>query len=283
MNIGRYEIHLLETGRFRLDGGAMFGVVPKTLWSQVKSCDEKNRIEMAMKILLILYEDRKILVDVGAGNKFAAKQKEIYALDYNQHSLLSSLRRLDLHPELITDVVLTHCHFDHVGGATEYAGNELKLTFPNAVHYVQKSHWDWALRPSEKDRASFLCENLEPLKQAKLKILLGECELFPGFHLLISNGHTVGMEMIKIQDTSKTLFYCSDLMPTAAHVPLPYIMGYDLYPLTTLEEKRRFLTQACEENWIIALEHDAEVDAVEMVLGDRGMKVRQSWETGALG
>jgi glyoxylase-like metal-dependent hydrolase (beta-lactamase superfamily II) len=276
MKIGPYEIHLLETGRFWLDGGAMFGVVPKTIWSKAKPSDEKNRIEMSMKILLILYEDRKILVDAGAGHKFAPKYHEIYGLDYTRHTLRNSLELLNIHPQQVTDVILTHCHFDHVGGATEFCGESLRLTFPEAIHYVQKSHWEWALQPSERDRASFLKENLEPLSRARLKTLPGECELFPGLHLLVSNGHTVGMEMIKVQAKGITLFYCSDLLPTAAHLPLPYIMGYDLYPLTTLEEKRRYLEQACEEDWIIVLEHDAETDAIRIEHGKKGMVIRES-------
>ncbi|MCI0424037.1 MAG: MBL fold metallo-hydrolase [Acidobacteria bacterium] len=276
MKIGPYQIHLLETGRFWLDGGAMFGVVPKTLWSQAKPSDAKNRIEMSMKVLLVLYQGRTILVDAGAGHKFPPKLQEIYGLDYQHFTLKQSLQLHGLQPEEISDVILTHCHFDHVGGATEWVGETLQLTFPDATHYVQKSHWEWALNPSEKDRASFLRENLEPLKQSgRLKILPGECELFPGLHLLLSNGHTVGMQMVKIQDSAATLFYCSDLMPTAAHLPLPYIMGYDLYPLTTLEEKRRYLSQACDENWIIALEHDAEVDAIRIQKGEKRMEIRE--------
>ena len=276
IRIGSYSIYLLETGRFWLDGGAMFGVVPKTLWSQEKASDEKNRIEMSMKVLLILYEDRKILVDTGAGHKFSPRLQEIYGLDYGRFTLKQSLQEHRLQPGDITDVILTHCHFDHVGGATERAGEALQLTFPNATHYVQDSHWKWALSPSEKDRASFLKENLEPLtRSGRLKILPGECELFPGMHLPLSNGHTVGLQMVKIQDSANTLFYCSDLMPTSAHVPLPYIMGYDLYPLTTLEEKRRYLSQACEENWLIVLEHDAEVDAIRIEQGERRLEIRE--------
>ena len=270
MKIGPYQIHLLETGRFWLDGGAMFGVVPKTLWSQEKPSDEKNRIEMSMKVLLILYEDRKILVDAGAGHKFPSKLQEIYGLDYRQFTLKQSLQEHRLQPEDITDVILTHCHFDHVGGATERDGEVLQLTFPKATHYVQDSHWNWALSPSEKDRASFLKENLEPLKQSgRLKILPGERELFPGLHLLLSNGHTVGLQMVKIQDSTNTLFYCSDLMPTAAHVPLPYIMGYDLYPVETLEAKKRILPQAARENWICMFYHDPDEPLCRLQQGEK--------------
>jgi glyoxylase-like metal-dependent hydrolase (beta-lactamase superfamily II) len=277
INIGPYQVHSLETGRFALDGGAMFGVVPKTLWSKTNPSDEKNRIDMAMRVLLIFFEDRKILVDVGAGHKFPPKLQAIYGLDHTRFTLKGSLAQHHVNPEEITDVVLTHCHFDHVGGATEFLGETLTLTFPAATHYVQRSHWDWALNPSEKDRASFLKENLEPLqKSGKLKILNGPCELFPGFHLLLSNGHTIGLEMIKIQHHSTTLFYCSDLMPTASHLPLPYIMSYDLYPLTTLEEKRQYLNQACEEDWIIALEHDAKCEAVRLQKRQKGLEVRET-------
>lgn len=276
IRIGPYSICLLETGRFWLDGGAMFGVVPKTLWSRVMPSDEKNRIEMSMKVLLLRFEDRKILVDAGAGHTFPPKLQEIYGLDYRHFTLKQSLTEHRLQPEDITDVILTHCHFDHAGGAAERAGEALQLTFPNATHYVQDRHWSWAFSPTEKDRGSFLRETLEPLKQSgRLKILPGECELFPGLHLLLSNGHTVGLQMVKIQDSANTLFYCSDLMPTAAHVPLPYIMGYDLYPLTTLEEKRRYLSQACDENWLIVLEHDAEVDAIRIEKGDKRMEIRE--------
>jgi glyoxylase-like metal-dependent hydrolase (beta-lactamase superfamily II) len=275
MKIGSYEIRLLETGRFWLDGGAMFGVVPKTLWSKAKPSDDKNRIEMAMKVLLVIYEDRRILVDAGAGHKLSAKQQEIYRLDFSQFTLASSLYRNGILPEQITDIVVTHCHFDHVGGATERLGDRLRLTFPNATYYIQKTQWEWALEPSEKDRASFLKENLEPIAgSGQLKILSGECELFPGFRLLLSNGHTPGLQMVHIRDSRSALFYCSDLMPTAAHLPLPYIMGYDLYPLTTLEEKRRYLNLACEEDWLILLEHDAEVDAIRIQKGEKQMEIK---------
>lgn len=276
IRIGSYSVYLLETGRFWLDGGAMFGVVPKTLWSREMPSDERNRIEMSMKVLLILYEDRKILVDAGAGHKFSPKLQEIYGPDYRRFTLKQSLQQHRVQPEEITDVILTHCHFDHMGGVIERAGQALQLTFPNAIHYVQESHWSWALSPSEKDRGSFLKEDVEPLAQCgRLKLLPGECELFPGLHLLLSNGHTVGLQMVKLQDSANTLFYCSDLMPTAAHVPLPYIMGYDLYPLTTLEEKRRYLTQACNENWLIALEHDPEVDAIRIKQGGKRLEIRE--------
>ncbi|MBM3804288.1 MAG: MBL fold metallo-hydrolase [Acidimicrobiia bacterium] len=276
IRMGPYSVYLLDAGRLWLDGGAMFGVVPKALWSQAKPSDERNRIELSMKVLLLCLEDRKILVDVGAGHTFPPKLEDIYGIDYRHATLKQSLAEHRLQAEDITDVILTHCHFDHMGGAAERVNGSLRLTFPNATHYVQASQWKWALNPSEKDRGSFIADTLEPLKQSdRLKTLPGECELFPGLHLLLSNGHTVGLQMVKIQDSTSTLFYCGDLMPTAAHVPLPYIMGYDIYPLTTLEEKKRYLNQACEENWLIVLEHDTEVDAIRLKRGAKRIEVAE--------
>jgi glyoxylase-like metal-dependent hydrolase (beta-lactamase superfamily II) len=278
MKIGLYQIHSLETGRFGLDGGAMFGVVPKTLWSRTNPSDDKNRIQMAARVLLIASEERKILVDVGIGHKFPPKYQEIYHLDYGQYSLRGSLAQHGISPEEITDVILTHCHFDHAGGSTELVGDTLKPTFPAATYYVQRSHWDWALRPSEKDHGSFLFfnENVGPVEASgKLKILNGSCELFPGVRLVLANGHTPGLQMVKIQDQSTTLFYCGDLMPTSSHVRLPYIMAYDLHPLKTLEEKRFFLNEAWQEDWIIALEHDPQCEAIRVKKGEKAFEIKE--------
>ncbi|MXZ35167.1 MAG: MBL fold metallo-hydrolase [Acidobacteria bacterium] len=277
MKIGPYRIVSLETGRFGLDGGAMFGVVPKTLWSRTNPSDERNRIPLAMRALLILDQKRKILVDVGCGHKFSGKLKEIYRLDHSRYTLPGSLAANGIEPEDITDVILTHFHFDHAGGATCYRNDRLELTFPSARHYIQQRQWERALNPSEKDRGSYMPMDIEPFRDhPQLTILDGPCELFPGLHLLISNGHTPGLQMVKIQDGDTTLFYCGDMMPTASHLPLPYLMGYDLYPLTTIEEKRRYLPQACEENWIIALEHDPVEQAIRIQPGRKYFEVCES-------
>ena len=276
MRIGPYQIHSLETGRFGLDGGAMFGVVPKTLWSRTNPSDERNRIHLAMRALLILYEDRKILVDVGCGHKFSDKLKDIYGLDHSRFTLEGSLAAHRIHPEDITDVILTHFHFDHAGGATCYRDHRLHLTFPAATHYIQQSQWERALKPSEKDRGSYMSMDIDPFRgHPQLKILEGPCELFPGLQLLISNGHTVGLQMVKIQDDATTLFFCGDMMPTASHLPLPYLMGFDIYPLTTIKEKRCYLQQACEEDWIIALEHDPNYQAIRIRPGKKYCEVRE--------
>ena len=277
MKIGPFRIFSLETGRFGLDGGAMFGVVPKTLWSRSNPSDERNRIQLAMRALLILHGNRKILVDVGCGHKFSDKHKAIYRLDHSRFTLMGSLAAHGIGPEDITDVILTHFHFDHAGGATCTRDDRLDLTFPSARHYIQRSQWERALDPSEKDRGSYMEMDIEPFHDhPQLKILEGPCDLFPGLQLLISNGHTPGLQMVRIKDGSTTLFFCSDMMPTASHLPLPYLMGFDLYPLTTIEEKRRYLQQACEENWIIALEHDPVHQAIRIQPGKKYCEIRES-------
>jgi glyoxylase-like metal-dependent hydrolase (beta-lactamase superfamily II) len=277
MRIGPYEIIALETGRFALDGGAMFGSIPKTIWNKTAPTDEQNRVELALRILLVCSSERKILVDVGAGHVFQPKWREIYRLDYSHNTLKKSLERQGIIPEQITDVILTHLHFDHAGGVAEYSDDRLQLTFSRATHYIQKSHWQWALKPSEKDRASFLRETVEPLQDGtRVKILGGGGELFPGIHLMLSNGHTPGLQMVRIQDQFRVLLFCSDLLPTASHLPLPFVMGYDLYPLTTLEEKRSILAQACEERWIIALEHDPRHEAIRIRRGEKNFEIAES-------
>jgi glyoxylase-like metal-dependent hydrolase (beta-lactamase superfamily II) len=255
----------------------MFGSVPKTLWSRTNPPDDRNRIPLAMRALLVIHEDRRILVDTGVGRVFSAKWEDIYAIDFSQGHLATSLAKHKVTAGDITDVVLTHLHFDHAGGVTDTSGEVPQLTFPAATHHVQRSHWEWALSPSEKDRASFHPLILEVLDTSlKLKLLEGPDELFPGIHLVISNGHTPGLQMVKICGESITLLFCSDLMPTAAHLPLPFIMGYDLCPLTTLEEKRQVLDQAVEQNWILALGHDPVHQAVRVRKGKKNPEIEES-------
>ena len=277
MKIGPYEIVSVEAGRFALDGGAMFGSIPKTIWSKSNPTDSRNRIELALRVLLISFEDRRILVDTGAGQVLSSKWQEIYGLDYSQSGLKMGLARHGVSPKEITEVILTHLHFDHAGGVTEYSDKGLELTFPRATHYIQQRQWQWALYPSEKDRASYLKETLEPLKlSGQVKILEGACELFPGMHLILSNGHTPGLQMVKIEDSSKVLLFPSDLLPTASHLPLAFIMGYDLHPLTTLEEKRSILAQAFEEEWVVVLEHDPRLEAIRICRGEKHFEIRES-------
>ena len=271
MKIGNYELHPIETGRFGLDGGAMFGIVPKPLWSKTNPPDERNRIELAARALLIIGHGKKILVDNGNGSKFTEKQVDIYRLDMRQYNIHNSLKRVGLTTKDITDVILTHLHFDHAGGSTYREDGKLKPTFPNARYYVQKAHWDQAMNPTEKDRGSFMPDDFIPLKEyGLLEFVDDELEIFLNITLMVMHGHTAAQQLPKISDGKTTLLYCCDLFPTASHIPLPYIMAYDLRPLTTLEEKRRVLRSAVDEGWILFFEHDPRTIAGRAKLTEKG-------------
>lgn len=280
MKIGDYEIYSVTTGLFGLDGGAMFGVVPKPLWSRTNPADENNRIQMCTNSLLLYNGKKKILIDNGVGHKMSKKLNEIYAVDYSKYTLSESLKKINIKPEDITDVILTHLHFDHAGGSTYYdEEKQLKITFPNAVHYVQKKHFDWALNPTERDKASFFNNNFELLVRNKvLNLVDGEFKFDNSINLLPVNGHTRDMQMVKISDDDNTLLYTADLIPMSAHVPLPYIMGYDLFPLVTLEEKRKYLTEAVENDWIIFFEHDPFLKSAKIGLNDKGFFIKESFQ-----
>ncbi len=270
MKIGKYEIHAIETGRFKLDGGAMFGIVPKTIWDKLNPPDDRNRIELALRTLLIIGDGRKILVDTGIGKKWEEKYIDIYGIDHTKYTLEDSLEKFGLKTSDITDVILTHLHFDHVGGATKLKDGILKPTFENATYYIQKRNLDLAMNPNEKDRASYLPENFMPLIEFnQLEVVDGEFEIFDGIELIISDGHTFGQQLVKVSDGEKTIVYCSDLIPTSSHIPIPYVMAYDLQPLVTMEEKKKLLKKAVEENWILFFEHDPYADCATVKMGKR--------------
>ncbi|MFA5405324.1 MAG: MBL fold metallo-hydrolase [Ignavibacteria bacterium] len=280
MKIGDYKIYSIRTGLFRLDGGAMFGIVPKPLWLRTNPADESNRIQMCANSLLLDNGKRKILIDNGIGHKMSKKLNEIYAVDYSEYTLLDSLNQLNVKPEEITDVILTHLHFDHAGGST-YCDKEkhLNVTFPNATHYVQKKHYEWALNPTERDKASFIVNNFELLVKSKiLNHIDGEFKFDNSISLLPVNGHTRNMQIVRISDGTNTLLYAADLIPMSAHVPLPFIMGYDLFPLVTLEEKRKYLTEAAQKDWIIYFEHDPFTESVKVGLNDKGFFIKESFQ-----
>jgi len=272
MHIGGYDIHPVETGRFALDGGAMFGVVPKPLWEKTNPPDEKNRITLAARALLLKGEGRTVLIDTGNGGKLNEKLASIYRVDTSGSDLASSLARYGVSPEAVTDVILTHLHFDHAGGSTMLLNGESVPAFPQARYYVQAEHWRAAAAPTERDRASFFPEDFLPLRErGVIEFTEGEGEILPGVEVRLVHGHTAALQCPLISDGRTTLFFCADLVPTAAHLPLPWIMAYDLRPLVTLEEKRRLLTLAADEDWILFFEHDPALAAARLSRTDKGI------------
>jgi glyoxylase-like metal-dependent hydrolase (beta-lactamase superfamily II) len=265
---GPFELYTIDTGDFMLDGGAMFGVVPKTLWSRGLPADEKNRIPMTMRCLLIKSNNtgKVYLVDNGAGTKFNEKMETIYQLDYQTKNLKHSLKAHGFNPDDITDIIFTHLHFDHCGGSTFYTEDgELKLQFPNAINHVVDTHWKNAISPNAREKASFFPENINPLKASGNLHLVQEKHSYEeGLDTLIANGHTIGQQLPKIQANGKTLIFAADLLPTHVHVPLPWVMGYDMYPVQTLNEKEAFLREAAQKNWYLFLEHDAQEEIIQV-------------------
>ena len=267
---GGYKIRAVDTGRFRLDGGAMMGVVPKNLWEKTDPADEKNRIEMHMRALYAEGGGRRILVDCGAGDKLDEKFCGIYAME--SRPLREVLSEHGIDPDSITDAVATHLHFDHAGGYTYYDDSgELALALPNATHYVQRKQWEAATRPNLKDRASFFPENFMPLRgTGKLKLLEGSTGILPGVRVVATDGHTAGHQVVLFGEGEGTVMYCADLIPLASHVNLPWIMAYDHFPLSTLEEKKKLLGEAADGNWILFFEHDPGIAACRIARNEKG-------------
>jgi glyoxylase-like metal-dependent hydrolase (beta-lactamase superfamily II) len=253
LKIGPYTLHAVPSGDFALDGGAMFGVVPRPLWEKTNAPDESNRISLGMRLLLIEGPDRTWLVDTGIGDKFTAKNNRIYRVE-NARLPDEALRAAGFDPAAVTDVILTHLHFDHTGGATRSDGTPV---FGDARYHVQRSQFDWARNPSPKDRASFRPLDFVPLlEREQLDFAEGETELDTGIGVIPVDGHTRGMQLVKVSDGATTLLYGADLVPTRSHLRTPYVMGYDNEPLKTIEEKTRILGQAVDEEWIVFFEHD---------------------------
>jgi glyoxylase-like metal-dependent hydrolase (beta-lactamase superfamily II) len=272
MRIGQYEIHPVETGRFALDGGAMFGVVPKPLWEKSNPPDAQNRITLAARALLLKGAGRTVLVDTGNGAKFNDKLRTIYRMERGPSDLVASLAAFGVAPDDVTDVILTHLHFDHAGGSTTLVNGEPVPTFPRARYHVQAEHWRAAQSPTERDRASFFPDDFLPLRARDvLEFTDGEGEVLPGIGVRLVHGHTSALQCPVISDGRETLFFCADLVPTSSHIPLPWIMAYDLRPLVTLEEKRRILSEAAGGGWIMFFEHDPFVAAARLVRTDKGI------------
>lgn len=257
MKIGDYKIYPVETSEFGLDGGAMFGIIPKPLWEKKAPADEMNRIEMVTRSMLLVSNNRKILIDTGNGTKWAEKFKQIYRIDTSRYNMVNSLKNLGFSAEDITDVICTHLHFDHVGGNTEYVNGKIAPTFPNAKYWMPKENWDLANSPSEKDQGSFMELDWKVLAEnGMINLVSGKEPFLPGIDLVMSYGHTTGQMHPVISDGTNTIMYCGDLIPMAAHIPLPWVMAYDIMPVKTVEEKRNLLPKVVDENWMLFFEHD---------------------------
>ncbi|HEX9957997.1 MAG TPA: MBL fold metallo-hydrolase [Fibrella sp.] len=268
-------VQTIDTGFFKLDGGAMFGVVPKPLWQKSFPADEQNRCTWAMRCLLIEADGRLVLVDTGIGTKQDEKFFGHYALSGNA-TLLTSIEQAGYSPQDITDVLLTHLHFDHVGGAVERVGEALRPTFQQATYWTHPAHLDWAINPNPREKASFLRENIVPLQESGQLRFFGDTYLdIPGLELLYVDGHTEKMALPKLTVGDRTLLYCADLIPSSGHVPLPYVMSYDVRPLLTMSEKERLLTEAAAGNWVLVFEHDAVTEAATVEQTERGIRIRQ--------
>ena len=271
MQIGEYKITAINSGYFKLDGGAMFGIIPRPLWEKTNHPDSLNRIKLTTRNLLLQKKGRNILIDTGMGNKWDGKSRSIYDIDQETTSMQSELLKIGLLPEDITDIILTHLHFDHTGGSTKIENGKLVPTFPSAKYYVQKQNLDWAMNSTEKDKGSYIRDNFVPLVEyGVLDLIDGNSKFDDNIEFIVVNGHTFGQQLIKISDSDNTLLYCCDMIPTAAHIALPYIMGYDLQPLVTLEEKKYLLKKASDEKWKLVLEHDPDTVMVTVVQTEKG-------------
>lgn len=271
------QIYPIETGNFKLDGGAMFGVVPKSIWQRTNPADANNLIDLAMRCLLIEDGDRLILIDTGIGNKQSDKFFGYYYL-FGDFSLNSSLKKHGFSPDDITDVFLTHLHFDHCGGAIKQNANQTgyKPAFKNATYWSNKSHWKWATQPNSRERASFLKENIIPIEESgQLKFLDFNKNQQIGFDVFVADGHTEKQMLPKIKYKNKTLVFVADLLPTVGHIPLPYVMGYDTRPLLTLKEKEAFLKEAADNNYYLFLEHDAYNEVCTVKHTEKGVRLNQ--------
>ncbi len=275
-------LHSLDTGLFKLDGGAMFGVVPRVMWEKLVPPDARNLCTWAMRCLLIADGDRLTLVDTGIGTKQDPKFFAHYDL-HGDVSLLGSLAKLGAGPEDITDVFLTHLHFDHVGGAVQRDGDQLYPTFPRATYWSNRRHWQWATEPNAREKASFLTENIQPILASGQLQFVEDGGLPSSIAEVIHvDGHTDQMMLPVMRYKGRTLVYCADLLPSHAHLPLPYVMGYDTRPLLTLTEKAAFLDRAAAEDWILVFEHDAQQEACTVQRTDKGVRVGEFVRIGEL-
>ncbi|MEP6726006.1 MAG: MBL fold metallo-hydrolase [Bacteroidota bacterium] len=276
------RLFTIDTGFFKLDGGAMYGVVPKSIWNKLNPADENNLCSWALRCLLIEDGNRLILIDTGNGDKQDAKFFSHYYL-YGDDTLNKSLAKHGFTSDDITDVFLTHLHFDHCGGAIVRAGDKLVPAFKNAVYWSNERHWKWATEPNEREKASFLKENILPIKESgQLKFIQVSSEssaiqpfasgITENLSVIMVSGHTDAMMLPVIKYNNKTIVYMADLLPSVGHIPLPYVMAYDMFPLTTLNEKRSFLKEAFEKDYILFFEHDPKIECCTLQMTEKGIR-----------
>ena len=273
------QLYKIETGYFKLDGGAMFGVVPKVLWSRTNPADENNLCPWAMRSLLVEDGNRLILIDNGIGDKQDDKFLKHYYLhgDVNLHS---SLAKHGFSADDVTDVFLTHLHFDHCGGSVKWNADRtsFEMTFKNAKYWSNKEHWQWATEPNNREKASFLRDNIIPIQEAgHINFVEKEGELFKNFKTLFVNGHTEAQMIPHITYKDKTIVFAADLLPSTGHIPLPYVMGYDTRPLLTLTEKEKFLKKAAEKEYVLYLQHDNYSECCTVEQTDRGVRLKETF------
>jgi glyoxylase-like metal-dependent hydrolase (beta-lactamase superfamily II) len=281
------KLYTVNTGNFKLDGGAMFGVVPKSMWNKINPSDENNLCSWSMRCLLIEDGNRLILVDNGIGNKQDAKFFGHYYL-HGDDTLDTSLAKHGFHRDDITDVILTHLHFDHCGGSIERVADKLVPAFKNATYWSNQQHWDWAVNPNDREKASFLKENILPIQESgQLKFidiakpennLLAKAVFSENMSLREVNGHTQSMMLPQIQYNGRTIVFMADLLPSAGHIPIPYVMAYDMYPLTTINEKKSFLKEAVDNNYILFFEHDPQIECCELQQTEKGIRAGNSFK-----
>lgn len=257
MQRGDWTFRTVSDGCFRLDGGSMFGVVPRVMWEKHHEPDAQNRIELGLRCLFVEHGERRILVDTGIGDRWEERHRHMFAIEREADQLVGELRALGVEPGDVTDVILTHLHFDHCGGTIRLQDGELVPTFPEAVHWVQQKHWRWAHLPSERDKASFRPDDFASLVNAgKLELVAGAAEILPGVRVTPVHGHTPGQQVVEFHTGEGVVAYVGDLLPLASQLRVPWIMGFDLNPLLTLEEKKRFLSRAMEDDFTLVFEHD---------------------------
>jgi glyoxylase-like metal-dependent hydrolase (beta-lactamase superfamily II) len=273
------QLYTINTGFFKLDGGAMFGVVPKTMWNKLNPVDENNMCNWAMRCLLIQHDSKLILVDNGIGDKQDAKFFSHYYLNGND-TLEKSLAKHGFHSSDITDVLLTHLHFDHCGGSIKKEGDKLVTAFPNATYWSDSRHWEWATNPNDREKASFLKENILPIAESgQLKFTDLHTTDFPAdINLRYAFGHTEAMILPEVEYKGKKLVFMADLLPAAAHIPVPYIMAYDMFPMKTLVEKKAFLEEACDKEMILFFEHDPVNECCTLQRTEKGIRVKETFK-----